>query len=336
MYRLAFLLFCMPALTQGATPVTTAPLSDLLEAREYSAPATLVADNSPALSAQISARIEQIPVRVGERVAAGGTLLQLDCRLHQSRLGASRALLQQLQAQQAFARRQLQRARDLRRKKSVSEEGVEQRQSELDSLSAQVRAQQEQVRQAALEVEHCTITAPFNGVVSERLASIGDLASPGTPLLRLVQLDDLEVSAQLGESEAASLPQASRYWFDYQGSRNPLQLRQLLPVVDTRSRTREARLAIADTDIPAGASGRLLWQTGQSVLPANYLVRRDGILGVFYLNGGKAHFHPLPEAIEGQPAVIALPPTTPIILEGRYGLQTGDEVAPDDPATRKD
>lgn len=327
MRRLALLLLLTPLTAGAATPVTTAPLSQLLVQAEHSAPGIVVTHNSPALSAEISARIDQIPVRVGDRVNAGDTLVRLDCRSYRSQLAASRARLQQLHAELRFAGEQLKRANDLKRKKSISEELVEQRQSELDSLSAQEKAQQEQVEQANIQVEHCTINAPVNGVVTERLASVGGLASPGTTLLRVVQLDQLEVSAQLREEEASELAQATRFWFDYQGKRSPVRLRQLLPVVDSRTRSREVRLVIDNDKVPAGAAGRLVWQAKQHRIPADYLVRRGEQLGVFHLNGDQAHFHPLPEALEGQPATIDLKPDTRIILEGRYGLQDGDPVS---------
>lgn len=326
MHRLIPLLLLAPLAAGAATPVTTAPLTELLLADERSAPATLVAANSPALAAEISARIDHIPVRVGDRVAAGATLVSLDCRRHRSQLDASRARLAQLTAQQRFAAEQLQRARDLERNKSISEELLGQRQSELDSLQAQVAAQRELIVQAGLDVEHCTVSAPFDGVVSERLASVGDLAGPGTPLIRLVQLDGLEISAQLRESEAAELGPGTRYWFAYQGSRHPLQLRRLLPVVDSRTRSRESRFTIQPGELPAGAAGRLLWLAGDAMISADYLVRRGERLGVFRLDDGKARFHPLPGALEGQPAVIDLPPDTAIIVEGRYGLTDGETV----------
>lgn len=324
------LLLLLPLCAAAATPVTTAPLGDLLIPVEHSAPATLLARNNPALAAEISARIDAIEVRVGDIVAADQPLVRLDCRRLNAALDADRAQLRQLDSQQRFARSQLSRANDLKRRNSISDEELERRQSELDGLQAQLAAQRARLVQSEIQAGHCLIRAPFRAVVSARQASVGDLATPGMPLLRLVQLDDLELSAQLREQEAAGLAGDTRYWFEYQGRRVPAQLRRLLPVVDSTTRGREVRLSIEADGLPAGAAGRLVWQAAQPAVPAEYLVRRQGQLGLFLLQDGKARFHELPGALEGQPAGVSLPATRLVIVQGRHGLKDGDPVNPTD------
>lgn len=325
--RLIALLLALPLAAFAATPVTTVPLGELLQPVERSAPATLLALNAPALAAEINARIDAIPVRVGDPVAEGDPLVELDCRTRQARREAGQARLAQLDAQTRFARTQLDRATDLKRRNTISDEEFDRRRTELDDLLAQRQGQQADLVQLQIEVDHCTVRAPFKALVSERLASVGDLASPGTPLLRLMQLDDLELSARLRDREAAELPPQGQYWFDYQGQRISVRLRRVLPLVDSVSRTREARFSVAGLDaLPVGAAGRLVWQAPLPAVPADYLVRRGDRLGLFLLAGGKARFHALDGAVEGQPAATALSPDTLIIVQGRHGLADGDPV----------
>jgi len=326
MKRALFALCLAPLVVRADVPVTTALLSDLLVTPELSAPASVVARSAPTLASELDARIESIPVHVGDRLAAGDLVAHLDCRIYESRLRAARATLGQLDAQRELAARQLKRAVDLQSKKGISDEVVEQRQADLASLESQTMAQQESIAQAAIQVERCSVASPFPAVVTERLADAGSLANPGTPLVKLVQLDDLEVSAELRPGEANQIQAAAEVWLDYEGGRFPLQLRRLVPVVDQRSRTQEARFVFAERAAPPGASGRLAWRTADSVIPAEYVVRRDGKLGIFYLNDGRAHFHPLPGALEGQPVAVSLPHATRVIVEGRQRLADGDTV----------
>lgn len=328
----------IPAVTaaadRAAVSVTTVPLATVLVPAQRDVPATVIAIDAPALGAEISARIESIAVRVGDRVQSGDPLVRLDCRVYQSRLAAAQASLAELEARRRFAQSQLDRALDLKRKDSISDEIVDQRRSELDSLSATMDVQRQTLVQAGLDVERCTVRAPFAGVVTERLADTGGLASPGTLLLRLVSTGRIELSARLREGDIAGLLQATALRFTHAGTDHAVEVRRVLPVVDERLRTREVRLAFRaeaapthpPVHPPAGAAGRLVWHDGQWRLPAQYLVRREGQLGLFHAEGARARFHPLPRAIEGQAAVVDLSGDTALIVDGRQRLRPGEAV----------
>jgi len=62
---------------------------------------------------------------------------------------------------------------------------------------------------------------------------------------------------------------------------------------------------------------------GSGMLPANLISRRNGVLGVFLLDAGKARFAPLPSAQEGRPVRVELPAASRVITLGRDRLQDG-------------
>jgi len=323
-----FTLCCLASTVMGATPVTTRPLAELVIHPEFSAPAKVESLNDSRLSAELMARIAAIRVRVGDRVKAGDPLVALDCRSHQSQLASQQAVLTELRNQLGLSTSQLKRARRLKATQSIGEEQLEQRQTELAVLKAKYVFQEQRIVQSQIEVAQCEIRAPFDGVVTARLAQQGELAAPGTPLLRLQQLDTLEISASLrpdqdpGESAAVE--------FEYQGRRYPITLRRLLPVVDARTRTREARFEFAADSAPPGAAGRVIWQAGVNYLPAHLLVQRyqnnQLQLGVMLLESGRVQFYPIPDAVEGQIARIELDAGTLVIVDGRQRVSDGDEV----------
>ena len=75
-----------------------------------------------------------------------------------------------------------------------------------------------------------------------------------------------------------------------------------------------------------GRSGELVWQVGEGMLPSNLISRRNGVLGVFLLDAGKARFVPLAAAQEGRPAIVDLPASSQVITMGRDRLQDGISV----------
>ena len=154
----------------------------------------------------------------------------------------------------------------------------------------------------------------------------GALAAPGTPLVRLVETAEPEVSAALRPEEVEAVRQATALHFQYLGARMPVQLRRAVPVVDPRTRPVEARLTFTGPGASPGASGRLVWSDATPHVPGDLLVRRGGRLGVLVADDGTARFVPLDGAQEGQPAPLALPAGTRIGVEGRERLNDGDPV----------
>jgi len=306
--------------------VTVQPAAELLFHPEQSAPAEVVPLNDASLSAEINARVLEIPVRVGARVAAGDLLVRLDCRDYASRLAAQQSSRRALESRLALARTQLKRGRNLKRRSNISNEEVDARETEALALEAELAALQEGEAQALLNQERCEVQAPFPAVVSARLASVGALAAPGTPLVQLVQLDDAEVSARVRPAEADAGAEAESIHFSYLGRRYPLRVLRALPVVDPRTRTVEVRLGFTEKAAPPGASGRIHWRSAGAFVPAELLVRRDDQLGLFLVNDDHARFHPLPGALEGQPARADLPEDAKVIVQGRQSLNDGLEV----------
>lgn len=312
--------------SDDAIHVTTQTAAELLFHPERSAPAEVVPLNDTRLSAEINARVLEISVRVGQGVKAGDLLVRLDCRDYGSRLEAQKASVRALETRLRLARAQLERARNLKKERNISEEEVDSRETEVLALEAELVAQREAAKQALLNQDRCEISAPFNAVVKERLASVGTLAAPGTPLVHLIQLDEVEVSAQVRPAEADEGAQAQSVHFSYLGRRYPLRLLRAPPMVNPNTRTIEVRLGFVDEAVAPGASGRIHWRSKSAYVPADLLVRRNGVLGVFLFNDNHAHFQPLTGALEGQPARADLPEDALLILEGRHSLQDGARV----------
>ena len=314
---------------QAETPASAEPVSALVFYPEFSAHAEVISKQDAFLSAQISAKIEKIHAEVGDQVAAGDTLVELDCAIYQAQLNTQSAALGEIDVQLSLASDQYTRAKRLKEAGNLGEEGLQQRATELEALQARRVVQEQQVKVAQISVDRCVVTAPFAGVVTERAAQLGALAAPGSPLMRLVQLADAELSARVPPTQ--SFAENQLLSFDYLNRDYPAQLRVVLPVVDSRQRTQELRLTFPEQLPPPGAAGRLLWQASQPHLPAELLVRRQQgeawNLGVMVAVDGTAVFYPTDNAIEGQPFATDLPQDSMIITDGRLLVREGQAVS---------
>lgn len=324
-FLLPLVLLCSPPLLAQGEPVSVrlAPARELAIFREFSAPATVVSLNDSHVAGELQAVIEQLPPLVGDPVNKGDVLARLDCSDFQLEVERVDAQNEGLKARLDLAQRQYDRADSLKGSSSMSEQDYDQRRAEVQALSSELRAARVALKAARSVVAKCVIRAPFDGIVLERVAGVGELPMPGAPLLRLLDYRNLELSAQILAEDVAGLPNDGVARFELGNARFPVRLRRLLPVINTLSGNQEARFNFTAAPPPVGAVGRLVWRDPQPYLPAELLVGRQGQLGVFLGDAGAARFHPLPGAQEGRPAAFQLPPDTPIVTDGRFLLEDG-------------
>jgi len=277
-----------------------------------SAPATTLSLNDARLSAQIQSVIIEIPVMVADTVDRGDVLVRLDCRNNM-------AVNQSNQARLSLTEYQLQRASRLSKDKHISEEILRTRQSEIVIARSALKV-------SSIDVERCEVVAPFRGVVTQRIADVGEWVNQGEPLMQLVDLDHVEVSAQLPDLLINGLDTIPRFDFVVGSSHFPLTLRKIAEVVDKAARTREVRLQFSGRQAHPGQSGRLVWQQAKRYLPSAFLVSRNNEYGVFIVKDGRAKFVAVADAQEGRPVRIDLAADVLLIDKGRHSVKDNDVV----------
>lgn len=314
----------------AAVPVTTETLHRLAVFPQSSAPATVISRNDSKLSAQVTAAITTLPVRVGDQVEAGTVLVTMEDTDYQLALQQAEATLSSLRARHTLAKAQLDRVSKLARSKSASVDLLNQRQAEVRQLSAEIGAQKATIQIARQDLQRCQLRAPFDALVLERQAQLGELATPGKVLIRVLEANQLEVEARIQPNDVAAVQEAASLFFKSQGRNFPVTIRMVVPALDERDRSRRMRLAFsAEAALPYSA-GLLTWRHRQPHIPPHLLVRRNGQLGVMTSNGAEAEFVALPEASEGQPVATTLPMDTAIIIDGRFRVQQGDTLLLDE------
>lgn len=290
------------------------------------APAKTVSLNDARVSAEITGIVSGIKVNVGDAVKEGEPIALLDCQEHETNLNRMRAMLDAAQAELVFSKSQFESGAALSSKKSMSQEQVSKRRSEYTVARAEVAGVMADLKNAERAVERCEIKAPFSGVVLERIASTGDYAVAGSHIVRLLDNENIEVSANIQEQDIASLKEANEIIFLSREKRFSVSLRTILPIMESKLRSFEARFLFIDEKAPPGSTGRLEWKHGGPFISSEFLVHRDNSLGIFINSDGTAKFISVPDAKLGQPVQVNLSGTTSLILDGRQTLTEGDPV----------
>ncbi len=327
---LFFILWLVSATAAGAqsVQVTTKAFADVAIYPQREAFATVISLNDSRIAAEVTARIVEIPVEVGQVIPKGATLARLDSRDYALAAERAAAALESARSAHQLAQQRLQRARQLVEDGFISPEALDQRESDARTAAAQLKAAQAELATARRNVRKCLVRAPFKAIIKERIGQVGEIATPGAPLVRVLDAGRIEVSAQVQPDYVAALQESKRITFESRAGSFILKLHRIVPALNERERNQEARFRFSGESAMPGTAGRVIWQSEQAHLPPDLVLRRDAQLGVFVADGNKARFVPLPQAQEGRPAPAKLAATIQIIVGGRYQLQDGDAISP--------
>jgi len=328
--RLIALTFCINSFAFAeATRVTSQTLDKIVIYPEFSVPASALSMNDSKLSAEVRAKVKVFPALVGDIVERGEVLVQLDEKDYKLNLLLAKTTLKGIESRLKLAKYQLNQALSLSKEKAISNERLQQREADVRALQAERNSQKVVIAKAERDLKKCTILAPFDAIIIKRITQVGELASPGTPLIRIIDASRIEVSAKFQAQDISSLQQATHLQFVSQGLSYDVVLRQITPAFDPVQRNREARFLFTGTRALAGSSGTLRWKKSQPHIPANMLSRRNNTLGIFIIDGDKARFVAIPGAHEGRPVATDLPGSTRLIVNGRFAIQDGNQISVD-------
>jgi membrane fusion protein (multidrug efflux system) len=78
---------------------------------------------------------------------------------------------------------------------------VEATRARASSADAKVMQQRAAVQQAELSLQYATVKAPTKGIVSKKSVEVGQVVQPGQPLMTLIPLEDVWVTANFKETQ---------------------------------------------------------------------------------------------------------------------------------------
>lgn len=317
-----------PKNSSKAIRITTKPLSELVFATQYSAPASVVSLNDSNISAEVQGRAISIKAEVGDIIKKGQLLVALDCRNYLNTRKQALAALNLSKSQLNFAQKQFNRNQRLLKRGVLPRETFDQSESSLLNSRADIDLKEVAIESADLAITKCKIHAPFSGQVTNKFVQQGQLVNPGSALIQLLQTDKLEIEAELSPFELKKARASNRLRFSTESTDFTVSIRTVLKQLSKTSNTQRVRLTTSNTnkEIIAGLNGRLIWKDGSRKMPPEYMVRRDDKLGVMLAKEGKAVFHELKNAREGQPAKVNLRSNSQIIIVNRYSVEEGQAV----------
>jgi membrane fusion protein, multidrug efflux system len=236
----------------GAAELASAPV----ELREieltYSAEAVIEAVRQSTVSAQIQGRIVEIRFDVGDYVNKGDVIVRIDERQVGQAAAASAAQVGEAQAALANARAQYERTKQLLAQKFVSRAALDRTEAEYRAAQARVTALLAGAAAAATEKSFATVVAPYSGVVSARHVEVGEMATPGKPLMTGFDPSTLRVVANVPATQIGAVRAIGRARIELPSLGKWLDVKSMtvVPTADPRTQTTRVRL-----DLPEDTRG---------------------------------------------------------------------------------
>lgn len=195
------------------------------------------------LSAQATGTLAKMHVKVGDKVKKGQTLAVLDTSNVAIGVAQARAVKDAADAALQLATSNLERVRKVAEAGGVAASGLEQAEIGQRQAAAQAAQTAAALRMAEENLRDMAILAPFDGVITARMKSVGDtvVMAPPTAIFTLVDTTGLEVRALVPESVVDRVKPGSRTQgtVSPSGMRFEVQVAVVGSVVDTTNRTVE-------------------------------------------------------------------------------------------------
>ena len=168
----------------------------------------VVARRQATLTAKIQGKVLEVNFEEGQKVKAGDIVARLDDSNLQAALHQAQAL--EVQAKAAFenAGRYYTRYQGLQAQGAIATDMVENQRILYDNARTQYGVTQAQVAVAQAALRDAVVRAPFSGVVTVKVAQIGEVVAPQasgggstrTGILTIVDMDSLEVQVDVSEN----------------------------------------------------------------------------------------------------------------------------------------
>ena len=319
-----------PSLVVTLAPATSAPIQ-----RTVIASGPIAAWEEMQLGVELSGlRVTALHVDVGQQVAKGQLLLELDHRTLDSELRQAKAAHDEAAAGVKLAQVNLGRGEGLAKSQLISASALDELRAALVQAQAREATSRAQLDGVRLRRSFAELRAPDAGIISTRLVQPGQVVAAGAQLLGLIRQGRLEWRPDLPEADLARVRVGAQA--RVQGPQGVVDgtVRAVSPGVDASTRTGTAYVDLPEPGpLKAGtfAQGRILTGTAPGItVPAASVVMRDGYAYVFTVDRkGIAHRHRVSTgAGTGDRVEIlrGLAPGTPVVERGAGFLGEGDRV----------
>ena len=269
------------AVAQPVPPVETETVRKSPVIRKLELSGSVSSPHASQISTLVEGLVSTVHYDSGAYVKKGNLLLELDSELEEAAFEQAQAQAAQAAGEVKDAKRRLDIAANLAKRKYGPQNEVDARAAEVEIDTATHEGFRAEQKRRAVVLDRHRLTAPFDGVISKRMVEVGQWVTPGTAVFELVAMKNFRVDVPVPQDYYAKLRDGADVAIEIDtlpGEEIPAKIGALIPVSDPDARTFTLRVLPTRTNIPItpGMSARVLvdLDTGRR----DVVVSRDALI----------------------------------------------------------
>jgi len=256
-----------PSPEGGSTPARTAAAETLRTTGEVTVSGSVASRETARVASRVLGYVVELNVDAGAHVKKGQTLLRIDAKELAEKEAQAKATLESAKADLVKARNDFELYKVLYEKESVAKKDYDDMLARFETAQAAEQRAAAALDEAKTMLSYGVVTAPFDGIVSDRSVNVGDLATPGRPLMSVYMPGTLELVAPVGEQYAPYLNVGTAVTVAIPSAnvKQESSIREVVPQRDERTRTITVKAPLAQAlGLGPGLYGTLTFQTRAS------------------------------------------------------------------------
>lgn len=284
------------------------------------------ADQRAVLAARTAGVIEELPVKLGDRVNRGDIILKLEAEGKEAAVEAARQTLKQRETEAEAAQK-------LHKQGSVSKQ-------QLDTAMSALALARSGLEAAEAELNRNIVRAPFPGTIDKIDVELGTAVQVGAPVATILNLDPILARGEVSERDLGFVEPGDKAEVRLvNGMQVEGELRHVSRDATTTTRTFRVEIAIPNPDgkVPSGMTAEITLRADPvpaTILPRSVVtLSADGDLGIRAVDANnKVVFFPI-DLVDDTPhglVLAGIPDDVRIIVAGQEMISEGDTVNPVD------
>ena len=288
----AYVLLTPVMSASAAVPFETVDVGYEVAPRERVWDGRIEAVNQATVSAQTSGRIAELPFDVNDYVEAGAIIMRFTDTEQRAAVTRAQAALEEAQARLAQSQQEFERVSSMFENATVSQARFDQAKANRDAAQARLNSARGGLATAEEQFEYTVVRAPYSGIVAKRHAELGELVSPGQPLITGLSLQSLRVNVDVPQSMFHAVHTIGKAFVYVDDKRISASALTFFPVADTAANTFRVRV-----DLPDGSAtlypgmfvkvGFVVGEANRLLIPAVSVVRRSELSAVYVADGDR-------------------------------------------------